>query len=523
MKAQAYAKLSSIYLLISAILSLPSNCFLTVSNLFSSCIDSQSQSGPGRHPPSSFFFLTGDDRVRRARKAFLAKRPPQSPSENAAPSSFYQDQLDLGKCIPCGRPFHIQETIPPSLLHPVFGQFLDDCQNMEVTREEGRIICHLVNTFSEVYKNETARKEAIFDILKQYGIYLKPAKFGKYEVDANSSIREKYYLIAEIKNEMSATNSDAFLQAVLYYMEATRQSAVEQPGSVLPCLLLILVGPYIIFAGATWNLRPHAQTLSTPLLLHSHPTDRRNLVVVARHIAAFRKAVKSLKEQYDRAPSSPLMPSSPIRHIFPWPTSFYTPDGSTKVEFQYERPLIDNKLLFFGTRQDTQKRICIKFAQSYSKEAHECCVTLNCAPVLLGFNSIPGGWTIVVMEALTDHTSLFELSQPGSRTPLTLSVFEALYKEIWRCLKSFHDNGFVHGDIRDTNIMVSRDRKSVKFIDFDWAGKMDDENTRYPCSVNTVEVQRPDDVEGWAPIQKCHDEAMLRNISNDIRSRFCSV
>ncbi|KAI6098759.1 hypothetical protein F5141DRAFT_1032487 [Pisolithus sp. B1] len=476
------------------------------------------EQGPGRLPPSSsFLLLTGDDPIGCARNAFLANRRSRSPSENGMPSSFRTDQFVPDKCIPCGRPLSIQETIPPSLLHPVFGQFLDDCQNMEVTREEGRIMYRLAVVLSDMYSDETARKNAVFKILGEYGIHLSTAKIDKYEVDAEISIHGNRYLIAEIKNEMSSTNSDAYLQAVLYYLEATRLSAVKHSGSVLPCLLLILVGPYIIFAGAAWNLRPHAQTLSTPLLLNSHHTDKQNLLVVARHIAAFRKAIRSLKEHYDTAPFSPLTPSPPLRHIFPWPTSFYTPDGSQKVDFTYERPLYDNKLLFFGTRGDTQERICIKFAPSYSKEAHECCVTLNCAPALLGFNSIPGGWTIVAMEALTDYTSLYQLTKS---TPLTLCVFEALYEEMLKCLKSFHDKGFVHGDIRDTNIMISHDRKNVKFIDFDWAGKADDKNTRYPCNVNTLEVKRPDDVEGWAPIQKCHDEAMLGNIANDIRSRF---
>ncbi|KAI6011726.1 hypothetical protein EDC04DRAFT_2764384 [Pisolithus marmoratus] len=283
------------------------------------------------------------------------------------PSSFHADQLIPDKCIPCGRPLSIRETIPPSLLHPVFGQFLDDCQNIAVTHKESRITSRLID---------------------------------KYEVDAEISIHGNCYLIAGINSKMSATDSDGYLQAVLYYLEATQLSAVKHSGSVLPCFLLILVGPYITFAGATWNLRPHVQTLSTPLSLDCHPTDKKNLLVVARHIAAFRKATKSLKEYYDRAPFSPFTPSPPLRHIFPWPPSFYTPNGSKKVAFKYEGQFDDSQLLFFGTSEDTQKRICIKFVQSYSKEAHECCVALNC------FNSISGGWNIVAMEALSDQTSL---------------------------------------------------------------------------------------------------------------------
>ncbi|KAI6164066.1 hypothetical protein EDD17DRAFT_1775794 [Pisolithus thermaeus] len=468
--------------------------------------------GPRRHPPSSSFpRLTGD-----ARKAFLEKRRSRYPSENGAPSSFLRDQLVDSKCIPCGRPLHAQETIPPSLLHPVFGQFLDDCQNMEVSREEGRTMYRLAVALSNIYADENERKNVVFKILGEYGIHVSTAKIEKYELDAEISIHGNHYLIVEIRNEMLSARSDPYIQAVLDYLEATRLSAIKHPASVLPCLLLILAGPCIIFAGATWNLRPNVQTLSTPLLLNSHHSDKRSLLVAARHIAAFRKAVRSLKDYYDTTPFSPLMPSPSLRHVFPWPTSFYTPGGSEEVEFKYESPLYEDKLLFYGTREDTRERICIKISPSYSKEAHECCVALNCAPALLGFNSIPGGWFIVAMEALTDHTPLYEFNK--FTPPLTLSVFEALYTKMRKCLKSFHDKGFVHGDIRDTNIMISHDRKSIKFIDFDWAGKVDDKNTRYPFYVNTLEVERPDDVEGCAPIQKCHDETMLKNIANDICS-----
>jgi len=36
-------------------------------------------------------------------------------------------------------------------------------------------------------------------------------------------------------------------------------------------------------------------------------------------------------------------------------------------------------------------------------------------------------------------------------------------------LSDFHDAGFVHGDLRDANIICDGD--SVMLIDFDWGGK----------------------------------------------------
>ncbi|KAH0828842.1 hypothetical protein J3R83DRAFT_3312 [Lanmaoa asiatica] len=39
-------------------------------------------------------------------------------------------------------------------------------------------------------------------------------------------------------------------------------------------------------------------------------------------------------------------------------------------------------------------------------------------------------------------------------------------------LKAFHHAGFVHGDIRDVNIVVSKtDVTRFMFVDFDWSGR----------------------------------------------------
>jgi len=55
-----------------------------------------------------------------------------------------------------------------------------------------------------------------------------------------------------------------------------------------------------------------------------------------------------------------------------------------------------------------------------------------------------------------------------------------MYKAVKEALALFHKDGYVHGDLRETNIMVKRDRVDseglgdIILIDFDWAGK---ENT----------------------------------------------
>ena len=69
------------------------------------------------------------------------------------------------------------------------------------------------------------------------------------------------------------------------------------------------------------------------------------------------------------------------------------------------------KLIFRGKISDTHEKICIKFVQCYSAEVHKFCASINCAPRLLGFESLDGGWYMVVMEDLSaeDYIDLFKV------------------------------------------------------------------------------------------------------------------
>ncbi|KIJ63840.1 hypothetical protein HYDPIDRAFT_67875, partial [Hydnomerulius pinastri MD-312] len=59
----------------------------------------------------------------------------------------------------------------------------------------------------------------------------------------------------------------------------------------------------------------------------------------------------------------------------------------------------------------------------------------------------------------------------------------SLIETIRATLTRLHQKGYVHGDVRDTNIMVSRSNKAkFMLVDFDWAGKIGE--VRYPMNVN---------------------------------------
>lgn len=135
------------------------------------------------------------------------------------------------------------------------------------------------------------------------------------------------------------------------------------------------------------------QVLSTPLAFHYHSTDTQNQLTVARHMAAFRKAVRTLKEHYERLSSylsvdgDGLANTSSHDLLFPYPTEFKSLDDESTNNIRYVEQLEEDgkktRLIFFRTLQeDPPVQICIKFTRRYSKEAHLHCAKLGFAPKL---------------------------------------------------------------------------------------------------------------------------------------------
>ncbi|KAF8415149.1 hypothetical protein L210DRAFT_3657885 [Boletus edulis BED1] len=478
-------------------------------------------------PPLSHPDFGGTDPIKAAREDFIKACPQnKSPSGGSHPSSFCKTQGEGNTRILCGRPRDPEELIPVTLLHPVFGQFLDDCQTGTMKKDDNQFVGELSNAMSNLYDDEERRVQAVTDLFKavQLDFNIREKIPGtQYMMDVNISPNDQRlpcYVIAEFKNEAATSTSDPYMQAVAYYLEATRAFAPRMSGSALPCFILVLFGPYIVFAGAVWNLRPVVQVLSTPLAFHYHSTDTHNQLTVARHMAAFRKAVRTLNEYYQHLSITLTTDgnslSNQLSHgaLFPYRTEFESLDDGITRNIRYTVQFMEagekKGLVFFGTLQeDDTDQICIKFSRRYSKEAHLHCAESGFAPKLRGFEELPGGWYMAVMDRLLGYDQLADLPETER---LPKSVFDTFGKQ----LKTLHTRHLVHGDIRDTNIMVKNDdRTTLMLIDFEWAGEED--VVRYPPYVNYTNISRPKDARDGLPIKAVHDLAMLEGII-DVRA-----
>jgi serine/threonine protein kinase len=257
-------------------------------------------------------------------------------------------------------------------------------------------------------------------------------------------------------------------------------------------------GAHIGFAGAVWTDRPHLQVLSPTLPLFYHATDVNMRMRAARYFGAAKKAISGLRRYYQQELDAinALDPHNRPKPEFPHPDHYVSLSDSTIHAFNYMCPLDNDKLVFRGKADDDD--ICIKFVCQYSKDAHLKCSSSGFAPALRGFQLIPGGWYMVIMDYIGDtYEELYD-------SPIKTSFVTEVRDKV----ESLHQAGYVHGDLRTTNVMVKKNGgPGIMLIDFDWAGVIGD--VRYPMNVNREGVTRPAGAYDGELIMADHDIEMV--------------
>ncbi|KAG6374274.1 hypothetical protein JVT61DRAFT_4296 [Boletus reticuloceps] len=124
-----------------------------------------------------------------------------------------------------------------------------------------------------------------------------------------------------------------------------------------------------------------------------------------------------------------------------------------------------------------------------------------------GMKNLPGGWIMIVVDALLEFETVYNQKEPLSST---------LFAKMQETLADFHNHGFVHGDIRDVNIMVPKENNDeFRFINLDWSGLLG--LAQYPARINTLTIKWPPNIISRRFIAPSDDLFML----NAIRTLKC--
>jgi hypothetical protein len=252
------------------------------------------------------------------------------------------------------------------------------------------------------------------------------------------------------------------------------------------------------------NLARHLSALKNALSnldVHIQKTDKhRRVATPSVKTVASGRLTRSTIHSSRSAPQDPGHFFEPP--IFPHPTTFTCKDGGKRSSFTYDVEMAERPLLFKGKTRDN-KSICIKFVRRYGEDVHSWCAAKGFAPRILAYESLPGGWYMVIMDLL--DASWIPLSD------ITGDYAEEFEEQFRDFVSQLHQAKMVHGDIRETNIMVKDRGRKFMLIDFDWAGSLG--KAKYPRLVNLDKIlRRPEGVEDGKSICSEHDQLMLENI-----------
>lgn len=140
------------------------------------------------HSPSP-----GSDETSKRRQKYIKSLPSGPPSSQVVPTMFTKLQGNAKDGNPkfyCNRPSWAS-SIPVTLLHLIFGEFVDDCEIYKPTEVDNAFVLDLSTNMSEIYDTEAERAKVFCNLLYQYyRIQLYPADVPgtSYRTDGHASI-----------------------------------------------------------------------------------------------------------------------------------------------------------------------------------------------------------------------------------------------------------------------------------------------------------------------------------------------
>jgi hypothetical protein len=195
--------------------------------------------------------------------------------------------------------------------------------------------------------------------------------------------------------------------------------------------------------------------------------DRRSLYRAFTAASVLQAHILDDAEKLLADPAAPIIPADARRFPAISKLSAYRSSSNPDLTFEIFDVFDDRayRLLFLAKtwRSGVEEIIVIKFTQRYAIELHDLCATEGHAPSILGYERLPGGWFAVAMEYVTG-------SIPITHPDLPTYHRDRWTEELLRLVRTFHAENFVHGNLRDANILCKD--ATVMLVDFDWGGKV---------------------------------------------------
>lgn len=394
-----------------------------------------------------------------------------------------------------------------SLMNAELCKIFADAGEVAIDDNDCQFTISFCASMCQYFNDENARLDTAKELLNDYlGVTipcLESLKIGAATTDGcivarlqNASVP---VCIMECKNELGTGGGDSIQQLMGYYAKWIALHVDRLPHSVLPCLLVSLVGPRMSVWAAVKGRRLSFDVVTPLLDLLVIKQDRDKMSAVARMLKTLKLGVHSLVQHYENLSTSfPLTEAMREQLMYPFVNTFVDSNGQ-EIRFQYQGQLVKGLNLFVARSLTAPSvHFVVKFTRDYCQEAHrKCFETHQGAPELYAVTELPGRWKMVVMELV--NGSRFELSH----------ATEGHRRRLKDIVAALHADGWVHGDLRFPNILCCENGR-VCVLDFDWSGKAGIKT--YPSFMNHASIQWPEGVGANQTLQTAHDNAMLNRL-----------
>ncbi|KAF5365376.1 hypothetical protein D9757_012131 [Collybiopsis confluens] len=447
---------------------------------------------------------------------------------------------------------------PLSIYHPVFSKFRQDMatptETLHFTVDEIDRASRFIDVSLRHYPNKHARQEALENLPIINGEYWQTQKIlinaTSVEPDGGSKVRSKigsdygpyaYSSIAELKNGGGDGGSDPVDQVLYDYIKivSSHQYKPIRLVSCCPAFLIGLSGHNLAVWGGVFADRFFFERLTlmyvgpqTPPALASPLEGRCDMEIGIREVAKLLRTLSTcieiLNDHYGSlSPLSPVTTSAstcanrpthgtgvapPPSPTLPYnsfdPSRFvhwksFNVEGEQYTLVYHQRlTLWMEKTVFRAvmTADSNPKKedVVVKFAHRYGEVGHRLLAEAGLAPRLYycAFEKSVGMW-VVVMQYV-----------PGRicHGPL----LEGEGSSLQQAINLLHAQDLVFGDLREPNVIISKPKRSVCLVDFEWCGSCEDTQgrgrVRYPTNISMNSAN------GWAEgvgpdcvIEKEHD------------------
>jgi hypothetical protein len=148
-------------------------------------------------------------------------------------------------------------SIPITLIHQIFGQFVDDSKNYTPTAADNALVLSLSRAMSEFFPDERDRVTKFREILRDYDIDLAASEIegGRgSRTDGDLRFKGLCYAVLEGKNNIGGGGgAHPLLQALIYYLTSMKEYSERDANARLPSLIIYLCGGSISSQYWSWT------------------------------------------------------------------------------------------------------------------------------------------------------------------------------------------------------------------------------------------------------------------------------